>query len=82
MAFKFQLTNKNYLAGKSKTTGNYAIWEQRATGYVKVYDCLNLQELKNRITHLKHLAAKRELRTCIADLCGTSYAAARRDMGI
>lgn len=82
MAKTFKLGNKVYLAGRSKTTGAYAIWEHKRTGFIKIYDCPTFDSLKDKIEQLKSLAAKRELRTCIADLCGTSYAAARRDMGI
>lgn len=82
MAKIYRIGNKQYAIGKSKASGFYAIWERRKSGFIKIFTCSELEALKQQIGHLKHLAAKRELRETISDICGTSYAEARRDMGI
>ena len=82
MSKRYTLGNKTYVFGKSKSTGMYAAWEQKKAGYVKIHECATIDEMKAYIGHLKSLAAKRESREMISDICGTSYRAAMRDMGI
>jgi len=82
MAKVHRIGNRQYIIGKSKASGFYAIWELKTRKWAKIFTCSEFADLKKQITHLQHLAAKRELRETIADICGTSYAAARRDMGI
>ncbi len=84
MAKVHRIGNRQYIIGKSKASGFYAIWEFKTPrkGWTKIFSCSEFADLKKQITHLQNLAAKRELRETIADICGTSYAAARRDMGI
>jgi thiamine biosynthesis protein ThiC len=38
--------------------------------------------MQTELKHQKKLAHQAEMRTEVADLCGTSYAAAKRDMGL
>jgi len=78
---KFNIGNKYYFAGKSKSTGMYVIKEQKKTGYKDVCSCDSIEGIKAEIKHLKELGAKRESRQMVADICGTSYACAMRDMG-
>jgi hypothetical protein len=41
-----------------------------------------MEEVKAWIRHQRKLSDKRELRSMIADMCGTSYQAAMEDMGM
>ena len=81
MGKRYTLGNKTYVFGKSKSSGMYAVWEQKKTGYAKIRECATIDELKSYIRHLKDLAARRESRQMVADICGTSYRSAMRDMG-
>ena len=38
--------------------------------------------LQKEMKHQKKLAQQAEIRSSISDICGTSYAAAKRDMGL
>jgi hypothetical protein len=42
----------------------------------------NIDGMGRYLKHQKELAEKADARGMIADMCGTSYAAARRDMGL
>lgn len=78
---KVNIGNKEYAIGKSKTTGLYTVWEQKKSHHEKIFECSHIDNLKSYVKRLKTLANKREMRADIADICGTSYAAAKRDMG-
>jgi hypothetical protein len=83
MVRHYSFGNKSYAVGKRKSTGLYAIWEfHHRKGFTIIFECADFEDLKTRLIHLRDLATKRETRQMIADICGTSYAAAKRDMGL
>ena len=79
---QFAIFGKYYFAGKSKLTGLYVIKEQKKAGYIDIWKGPDKQDFINQIKHLKELGSKRCMRQDVADICGTSYAAAKRDMGL
>ena len=82
MSKAYSIGNKAYRFGKTKSTGLYTVWEwKESSGFQIIFQCVKFEELKKYIGHLKYLAAKRESRQAIADICGTSYRAAMADMG-
>jgi hypothetical protein len=77
-----QIGDRTYNIGKSKTTGKYKIFQLCKKTWFDIYETDNLDNLKKEVKRLKKLADKREARQMIADICGTSYSAACKDMGI
>ena len=76
------IQGKQYLFGRLKSTGEYAIWEYKHNKWCLFNSYQSIDEMKKSIDHLVELGNKREARQMVADMCGTSYACAKRDMGL
>jgi hypothetical protein len=73
-----QMYDRIYLVGLSKTTKKYTIWYDKKV----IFDSFDSNEIKLKLKKLRKLADKRETRHMIADMCGTSYRTAMKDMGL
>jgi len=72
-----KLGSKIYQTGKRKSDGMYTIFHKGAI----IFESICFDSFKKKINALKNNALKRAFRSEIANICGTSYVAAMRDMG-
>jgi hypothetical protein len=79
---RIAIGDRNYFAGRSKASGKYVLKAWRKTGWHGIGEFDKADQLKDALAHLRRLADKREARSMIADMCGTSYRAAMADMGM
>jgi hypothetical protein len=67
--------------GQNKITKEKVIYKLKNNEWILIFSG-NIINLKKEIKKLKMLSDKRVTRKIIADICGTSYSAACKDMGI
>lgn len=75
----YKIGEKFFGVGKSKSSGKYVLIELPGRNRQE-FD--TFEELKNKMVKMKKNADKREYRAMIAEMSGTSYSAACRDMGL
>ena len=72
-----------YHVCKRKLTNKYVLlWSKKHPTNLQQDEFDTIEQVKTRLNHLKKLAEKREARSMIADINGTTYRAACLDMGI
>ena len=84
MSKSIRLADGSYLVvGRSKASGSLTVWIAASPEYEwkGAGSFATMTEVKKFIKRLAHLAELREYRQTVRDITGTSYAAARRDMG-
>jgi hypothetical protein len=72
---------KTYCFGRNKNTKQYCIHEVKNFEWFLIAEFNTLDDMKKHIRHLVKLGQARQYRQAISDICGTSYACAKRDMG-
>jgi hypothetical protein len=76
-----KIYDRYYVVGKSKTTTDFVIFEYKNGAWKNIFEGTK-EDVKEELKHIRKMADKREARHLIAEMNGTSYRAAKEDMGL
>jgi hypothetical protein len=77
-----KLFDRDIITLKHKKTGKYCIWVYKKGEEISYKEFDTMNQAKKELKHLLRLADIRESHQLISDMCGTSYNAAKLDMGL